>query len=153
VEWFFNQCVQYGVNWDIIGCSYYPYWTGLTAEQAEASINTFQPLFNKPVMIMETGYNWSTNLCDGYTGQLANDGPEPFPSTEEGQKEFLLNCFNALKLVGYGHCLGDLYWDPVFICVSGEGFELGQPNVVDNTTLFNFTGHALPALDAFDYNN
>jgi arabinogalactan endo-1,4-beta-galactosidase len=153
VEWFFNQCVAYGVNWDIIGCSYYPYWTGLTAEQAGASVNTFQPLFNKPVMIMETGYNWSTNLCNGYPGQLANDGPEPFPSTQEGQKEFLLNCFNALKLVGYGHCIGDLYWDPVFICVPGEGWELNQPNVVDNTTLFDFTGHALPALDAFDYNN
>jgi arabinogalactan endo-1,4-beta-galactosidase len=153
VEWFFNQCVAYGVNWDIIGCSYYPYWTGLTAEQAEANINTFQPVFHKPVMIMETGYNWSTNLCNGYPGQLANNGPEPFPSTQEGQKDFLLNCFNALKLAGYGPCISDLYWDPVFICVPGEGWELGQPNVVDNTTLFDFTGHALPALDAFDYNN
>jgi len=153
VEWFFNQCVTSGVNWDIIGCSYYPFWTGLTTEQAEANINTFYPKFNKPVIIMETGYNWSTNRCNGYPGQLANNGPELFPSTPLGQKEFLLNCFNALKRVNHGHCIGDLYWDPIFICVPGLGWELGQPNVVDNTTLFDFTGHALPSLDVFYYNN
>jgi arabinogalactan endo-1,4-beta-galactosidase len=102
---------------------------------------------------METGYNWNTNTCSGYPGQLANDGPEPFPSTALGQKEFMLNCFNALKLVNNGECLGDLYWDPVFICVTGEGWELGQANVVGNTTLFDYNGNALPALDAFNFNN
>ena len=153
VTYFLNQGVSYGVQWDITGCSYYPYWTGLTAEQARDQINSWYPTYNKPVLIMETGYNWSTNLCDGYPGQLANDGPEPFPSTPMGQKEFLLNCFNALKVVSGGHCMGDLYWDPIFICVSGEGWELGQPNIVDNTTLFDFDGHALPSLDAFNFNN
>ena len=56
-------------------------------------------------------------------------------------------------MVNYGECIGDLYWDPIFICVPGEGWELGQPNVVDNTTLFDFTGHALPSLGAFNFNN
>jgi arabinogalactan endo-1,4-beta-galactosidase len=153
VAGFFNQAVSHGVNWDIIGCSYYPFWSGFTAEQARDLINSWYSNFNKPVLIMETGYNWSTNKCDGYPGQLSNNGPEPFPSTPLGQKEFMLNCFNAIKMVNQGHCIGDLYWDPIFICVPGEGWELGQPNVVDNTTLFDFTGHALPVLDAFYYNN
>jgi arabinogalactan endo-1,4-beta-galactosidase len=153
VTWFLNQAVSHGVNWDITGCSYYPFWTGYTAEQARDQINSWYSTYNKPVLIMETGYNWSTNKCDGYPGQLANNGPEPFPSTPLGQKEFMLNCFNAIKMVNQGHCIGDLYWDPIFICVPGEGWELGQPNVVDNTTLFDFTGHALPVLDAFYYNN
>jgi len=153
VTWFFNNAIANGVNWDIIGCSYYPFWTQKTAEQARDMINSWYTNFNKPVLIMETGYNWASNRCDGYTGQLANNGPEPFPSTPLGQKEFLLNCLNAIKMVNQGHCIGDLYWDPIFICVPGEGWELGQPNVVDNTTLFDFTGHALPALDAFNFNN
>jgi arabinogalactan endo-1,4-beta-galactosidase len=153
VTYFFNNCKKYGVNWDVMGCSYYPYWSNLTAEQARDQINSWYADYNKPVLIMETGYNWATNLCDGYAGQLANNGPEPFPSTPLGQKQFMLNCFNALKLVNSGYCLGDLYWDPIFICVPGEGWELAQPNVVDNTTLFNFAGDALPVLDAFYYNN
>jgi arabinogalactan endo-1,4-beta-galactosidase len=153
VTGFFNQAVNYGVQWDVIGCSYYPHWTGLTAEQARDQINSWYATYNKPVLIMETGYNWSTNTCDGVPGQLTDNGPEPFPSTPLGQKEFMLNCFNALKLVNNGYCLGDLYWDPIFICVPGEGWELGQPNAIDNTTLFDFSGHALPVLDAFNYNN
>jgi arabinogalactan endo-1,4-beta-galactosidase len=153
VTYFLNQAAANGVPWDITGCSYYPFWTSLTAEQARDQINADYLAYNKPVFIMETGYNWSTNLCDGYPGQLSNDGPEPFPSTPVGQKEFMMNCLNGVKMVDYGECLGDLYWDPVFICVPNEGWELNQPNIVDNTTLFNFDGLALPALDAFNFNN
>jgi arabinogalactan endo-1,4-beta-galactosidase len=153
VTYFLNQALADGVPWDVTGCSYYPFWTGLTAEQARDQIDTLYSDYKKPVIVMETGYNWNTNTCSGYPGQLANDGPEPFPSTALGQKEFMLNCFNALKLVNNGECLGDLYWDPVFICVTGEGWELGQPNVVGNTTLFDYNGNALPALDAFNFNN
>jgi arabinogalactan endo-1,4-beta-galactosidase len=153
VQWFFNECVANGVQWDIIGCSYYPFWTRLSSEQARTNINQFYPVYNKPVLIMETGYNWSTNCCDGWPGQLSNNGPETFPSTPQGQKNFLLKCFNDLKLVADGHCIGDLYWDPIFICVPGLGWQLGERNVVNNTTLFDFTGHALPSLDALYYNN
>jgi arabinogalactan endo-1,4-beta-galactosidase len=153
VTYFLNQALANGVPWDITGCSYYPFWTSLTAEQARDQIDTDYSTYNKPVLIMETGYNWSSNRCDGYTGQLANDGPEPFPSTPTGQKEFMMNCLNAIKMVNSGECIGDLYWDPIFICVSGEGWELGQPNVVDNETLFDFDGNVLPGIDAFNFNN
>lgn len=102
---------------------------------------------------METGYNWNPTTCDSFGGQLANNGPEPYPSTPQGQKNFLLQCFNDLKLVNDGHCIGDLYWDPVFICVPGQGWANGGRNVVGNTTLFNFTGAVLPSLDAFEFNN
>lgn len=153
ISFFFNRCAANGVSWDVMGCSFYPYWSGLTAEQARDQINSWYATYNKPVLIMETGYNWATNRCDGYPGQLVNNGPEPFPSTPLGQKQFMLNLYNALKLVNGGHCIGDLYWDPVFICVPGEGWELGQANVVDNTTLFDFDGNVLPVLDALNYNN
>lgn len=153
VTFFLNQAVANGVPWDITGCSYYPFWTSLTAEQARDQIDIDYSTYNKPVLLMETGYNWNSNRCDGFTGQLANNGPEPFLSTPTGQKEFMLNCLNAIKLVNNGECIGDLYWDPIFIYVPGEGWELHQPNVVDNSTLFNCSGDVLPALDAFNFNN
>jgi arabinogalactan endo-1,4-beta-galactosidase len=153
VQWFLNGCISNGAALDIVGCSYYPFWTGLTTEQARTNINQIYSAFKKPVLVMETGYNWSTNCCDGWPGQLSNNGPEFFPSTPAGQKSFLLKCFNDLKLVSDGHCIGDLYWDPIFICVPGEGWQLGARNVVDNTTLFDFNGHALSSLDAFNCNN
>ncbi|MDT0319021.1 hypothetical protein RNC47_11810 [Streptomyces sp. DSM 44918] len=45
--------------------------------------------------------------------------------------------------------VGDISWDPVMIPAPGVGWEVGQPNVVSNTTLFDFQGRALPALRAF----
>jgi hypothetical protein len=39
-----------------------------------------------------------------------------------------------LKTANNGRVIGDLYWDPVMIEVSGVGCELGAPNVVSNTT-------------------
>jgi len=153
VNWFFGNLTSRNVNFDVIGCSYYPFWTDLTSSQARAEIDSWYSNFNKPVMIMETGYNWNPTTCNGSSGQLSDNGPEPYPSTPLGQKNFLLQCFNDLKLVADGHCIGDLYWDPVFICVPGQGWQNGAPNVVGNTTLFDFSGSALPSLDAFQFNN
>jgi len=153
VNWYFGQLNSRSVPYDVIGCSYYPFWTNMTTEQARNAINSWQGNFNKPVLIMETGYNWNPTASDGYAGQLSNNGPEVFPSTPLGQKHFMLKLFNDLKRVNGGNCIGDLYWDPVFIAVPGLGWANGGRNVVDNTTLFNFAGHALPSLDAFFYNN
>lgn len=52
-----------------------------------------------------------------------------------------------------GCVLGDVYWDPVMIEVSGVGWELGADNVVSNTTFFDFEGHVNEVLDAYKYNN
>jgi len=152
-QWFINSLTPYNVPFDVIGWDYYPFWNQITCEQARDQVNSWCSSYNKPTFCTETGYNWATNTCTGGGGQLANNGPEPFPSTPQGQKKFLLNCFNALKCITNGLCIGDLYWDPVFIGVPGEGWDLGGGNVVDNTTLFDCSGHALPALDAFQFNN
>jgi arabinogalactan endo-1,4-beta-galactosidase len=97
--------------------------------------------------------SYATNTCDGWLGQLSHNGPEFFPSTPLGQKNFLLKCFNDLKRVNDGNCIGVLYWDPVFICVPGQGWQNGGRNVVGNSTLFDFNGNTLPSLDAFQFNN
>jgi len=153
VNWFFGNLESRGVNYDVVGCSYYPFWHDLTTEQARAAIDSWYANYGKPVMIMETGYRWNETTCNGSLGQLSDNGPEFFPSTPQGHKSFMLKLFNDLKLVADGHCIGDLYWDPVFICVPGQGWQNGAPNVVANTTLFDFDGNALPSLDAYEYNN
>ena len=153
VNYFFGNLQSRSVPFDVIGCSYYPFWTGLTTEQARDAINSWYGNYRKPVLIMETGFRWNPTTCNGSAGQLSTNAPELFPSTPQGHKDFMLKLFNDLKLVTDGHCLGDIYWDPVFICVPGQGWQNGKPNVVANTALFDFTGNALPSWDAFFYNN
>ena len=109
----------------------------------------------KDILIMETGYNWNPTLPNGSGGQLGNNGPYQniYPSSPQGQKDFLLELFNGIKTADNGRLLGDIYWDPVMIAVPGVGWQLGAPNVVANTTLFDFNGNALISLDAFKYNH
>ena len=105
-------------------------------------------------MLMESGYNWNPTLPNGYPGQLSNNGPYDniYPSSPQGQKDFILELFSQIKNCNNGRVIGDLYWDPVMIAVPGVGWELGAPNVVANTTLFDFKGNSLPVLGAFKYN-
>lgn len=154
-DWFFGSCATYGVQYDIIGASYYPFWTKKTVAQIIEWADYVSSKFQKDILIMETGYNWNPTLPDGKAGQLGNNGPYDavYPSSPEGQRDFLYECFNGLKSVANGRIIGDLYWDPVMIEVLGVGWELGADNVVSNTTLFDFSGNALPALKAFKYNN
>jgi arabinogalactan endo-1,4-beta-galactosidase len=153
--WFFGQCREHGLQFDIIGASYYPFWTKKTISQIRAWANYVSAKFNKDIMIMETGYNWNPTILSGEIGQLNNNGPYDavYQSSPAGQRDFLYKCFNGLKTVNNGSVIGDLYWDPVMIAVPGVGWELGGPNAVSNSTLFDFNGNALPALKAFRYNN
>lgn len=152
---FFSSLISAGGKFDIIGASYYPFWTNKTVATIRDWVNTEYPKYNKPFMIMETGFNWSATLPNGSAGQLTNNGPYNtiYPASGENQKDFLYECFNGLKTVNNGVVLGDLYWDPVMIAVPGVGWELGQPNVVSNATIFDFSGNTLPAMKAFLYNN
>jgi arabinogalactan endo-1,4-beta-galactosidase len=154
-DWFFGGCQTYGVSYDVIGASYYPFWTRKTVSQVVEWADYVSSKFGKDIMIMETGYNWNPTLPDGKNGQLSDNGPyDPvYPSSPAGQRDFLYECFNGLKNVNNGRVIGVLYWDPVMIEVPGVGWELGGDNVVSNTTLFDFDGNALTALKAFKFNN
>jgi arabinogalactan endo-1,4-beta-galactosidase len=110
--------------------------------------------YDRDLLIMEAGFNFSPNLPNGYPGQLSDNGPYAASmSSPEGQRAFIDELFGGLKRAG--RVLGVLYWDPVMIETPGTGWALreadGKPgqNVVSNTTLFDFTGRALPVLDVW----
>ena len=89
---------------------------------------------------------------------------DKYPPTPEGQKGFLSDLYNGLKSVNDGACIGAIYWDPLMIHVedhetenaslSGwayrESDDKPDGNVVENTTLFDFDGKALPVLNVTD---
>jgi len=154
-DWYFGELNRSGARYDIIGASYYPFWTKKTTTEIREWANYVSTKFNKDIFILETGYNWNPTLPSGYSGQLSNNGPYEniYPSTPLGQKNFLLELFSEIKKAQNGCIVGCLYWDPIMIEVPGIGWELGAPNVVSNSTLFDFSGNSLEALDAFEYNN
>ena len=151
-KWFFGLMRDYNVDYDIIGVSYYPFWTSLSANDIRVWADKVIDLFDKDMLIVETGYAWNATLPDGNPGQLANNGPYN-EFSKLGQRDFIVDLTNQIKQVKSGRVLGYIYWDPIYIETPGLGWILGGKNYVSNTTLFGFQGEWLPVLDAFKFNN
>ncbi|HEY1394450.1 MAG TPA: glycosyl hydrolase 53 family protein, partial [Methylibium sp.] len=150
----FDQARAHGVDWDVIGASYYPFWTRKTVEQVADFSRATTARYDRDLMIMEAGFNFAPTLPDGWPGQLSDNGPYPASmSSPQGQRDFIDELFNGLKRAG--RVLGVLYWDPIMIDCPGIGWALREgdskpgANVVANTTLFDFKGRALPVLDVW----
>lgn len=150
-DWFDNARRQ-GVRWDVIGSSYYPFWTRKTVAEMAAFCRAVTTRYDCELLVMEAGFNFAPLRADGWPGQLENNGPYPAGmSSPEGQRDFMAELLAAMKATP--RVLGLLYWDPIMIANPKVGWALqegtGQPgpNVVSNTTLFDFQGRALPVLD------
>lgn len=161
--WIMDEAVAAGAV-DVLGASYYPAWSDSTASQcADFCIRMYEK-YNKPVMIMETGFNWNAARKDGYAGQLKDIEAyaDTYPPSIDGHKGYMAELMNELKRAG-DSCAGVLYWDPCMIHVedsqnpksslSGwairESDDKADANVVENTTLFDFDGKAIPSVDVF----
>ncbi len=154
---FFGNCEKYGVDWDIIGTSYYPFWTGLSVDQVLPFFTRMAERFDRDIMVMETGFCFDSLRPDGTPGQLWHSGPYREDCSPELQRDFLIELFNGLKCAGDGRVIGCLYWDPVMVDQRGTGWawleSTGMPeaSLVSNTTLFDFGHRLLPAADAFRF--
>ena len=151
-KWFYGLLRNNTVDFDIIGVSYYPFWSAVNAASIRTWADQVIDMFDKDMLIMETGYAWNATLPGGNPGQLTNNGPYA-EFSKLGQRDFVADLSNQIKQVKSGRLLGYIYWDPVFIETPGLGWIVGGPNVVSNTTLFGFGGESLPVLDAYKYNN
>jgi len=151
---YFDHLRTLRVQYDVIGASYYPFWTRKTVQQVVAFSRAVTARYDKDLFIMEAGFNWTPNLPNGYPGQLSDNGPYPATmSSPEGQRAFMDELLGALRRTD--RVLGLLYWDPVMIATPGIGWAVRDadrkpgPNVVSNATLFDFEGRALPVLDGW----
>jgi len=139
------------VDFDVIGVSFYPYYNAdVSIDTVVNEFNTFVNQYNKDVIVMETGYNFSEKRSDTWEGQLEDNGyyQDIYGETQAGQRAFLTELYAKLKTVAGGRCIGDLYWDPVMItdnvgwAISEDGDWL-QGNVISNSTIFDFNGKAV----------
>lgn len=151
LDWF-GQARKNGVLWDVIGSSYYPFWTKKNVAQMTAFSKAITERFDSDLLVMEAGFNFAPTKPDGWPGQLEHNGPYPASmSSPQGQRDFMAELMGTLKQ--NKRVIGVLYWDPIMIATPGVGWAVREgsgeagPNVVSNTTLFDFKGRALPVLD------
>ena len=151
-RWWFDNAAANGVRYDVIGLSYYPYWHGPLAA-FQANLNDVAARYDKPVVVAETAYPFTTGDDDGWENTVTSAEPYPgYPATPAGQAAFARALTDIVRAVPGGRGLGAFWWEATWTGVKGNGWDPADPtsgNAWENQALFGFDDRALPALRAF----
>ena len=138
---FYTQMRNYGVDYDIIGLSYYPYFHGDLTKLTHALNGVGNSFQDKDIMIVETGYSYKYPVGD-------QDFSSTWPLTYEGQRQFTADLVARLK--PYSKVKGLFWWFPEANEYGLGGNYWTQLHVNDawyNAGLWDHaTGRATPAL-------
>lgn len=167
---------EYGVDYDIFGLSYYPFWDG-TNENMQNVAKNIMDRYGKKVVIAETSYCYTEKDGDGFGNSFdgIEDAVDGYASTVQSQATMIRDICAAANEVGV---LGVFYWEGTWIPVGsgdqdnsalwekyGSGWASSysaeyDPDDAglyyggcswDNQAMFDFTGHPLPSLNVFRY--
>lgn len=137
---FYKKMKDGGVDYDIIGLSYYPIWHNnlLTLESTLQNLEKNYP--DKKIAIVETGYYYVW-----YPTDADYDYTSTYPATPAGQQKFIADL--VTKLNGHSSVMALWYWWPE---ANEYGLDWNTNRVTygwNNTSLFdNSTGKVNPAL-------
>jgi arabinogalactan endo-1,4-beta-galactosidase len=146
VSTFMAHLVDRGVDVDVIGLSYYPWWNGSLA-QLGRTLGLLAARFDTDVLIAETAYPWTLEDADDEPNAVTRAADLPdglrYPPTPAGQASWFEALRTVLADVPGGHGAGLLAWEPGWL--PGVEAASGVGSAYDNTTLFDRAGRALPA--------
>ena len=128
-KWFFDKWNSYGIDYDVIGQSYYPWWHGSLLDLRENLIFMANE-YKKDIMLVEVAYNWRPAEY--------RRKPAPFPETPEGQRQFLDEVHRLVLDTPDNRGKGIFWWEPA---VQGGLRSRG---------FFDNDGNALPVITVFD---
>lgn len=104
---FYNKMKEAGVDYDIIGLSYYPYFHG-ELSKLQTALNSLKSKFaDKEVMVVETGYPYKWEVPGttyNYTWK--------YPYSDAGQNDFTAALVELLK--GFDNVTGVIWWWPEY---------------------------------------
>ena len=158
--WWFDEITKRGVDYDLIGLSYYPYWHG-SMNALQTTMNTISARYDKEVNVVETAYGHTTANADSMPNAF---GPEQeiaggYAATPAGQREYLNDLVTRIQTVPNEKGNGFFYWEPLWYngnvswaTAAGMnylGVQSQTGNEWDNQAMFDFNGQALPSLKAF----
>lgn len=168
--------LNFGVDYDIFGLSYYPFWDG-TNENMQTVAKNIQEKYGKKVMIAETSYCYTSEDGDGCGNSLVgtDDLVDGYAATVQSQATIIRDICEAANEAGV---LGVFYWEGTWIPVGeatadnspiwekyGSGWASSyaadyDPEDAglyyggcswDNQAMFDFDGYPLASLNVFKY--
>jgi arabinogalactan endo-1,4-beta-galactosidase len=150
-RWWFDNAIQRGVPFDLIGVSYYAYWHGTLADLRN-NLNDISDRYDKDVIVVETAYPFTAKEKDFQTNTIKGAGVSGYPLTPQGQEKMLADVMAAVRAVPGGRGLGIFYWDATWTAVGGNGWDPAESlsgNAWENQALFDYENKPLPAMELF----
>lgn len=130
-KYFFDKVVAAGVDFDVIGQSYYPWFHGTMLDLRE-NLAFMAETYQKDIVVAECAYNWRPTEYRNF--------PAPFPESPEGQKAFLQALNQVVMNVPGNRGKGLFWWEAAV-----------SPRVrLASRGMFDGDGNALPVMDVFD---
>ena len=128
-ERFFAKIADYGIPYDIVGISFYP-WSHGTLVDLRANCTFIAEKLEKDVILLETGAYYRPS-------RFFEKGMPPFPETPEGQKQWLEAVNEIVMQTPHSRGKGVFWWEPA----ATRGLV--------TRGYFDEEGNALPVLEAF----
>jgi arabinogalactan endo-1,4-beta-galactosidase len=137
-KWFFDNLLKRGVEFDVIGQSYYPFWHG-TLEDLEKCLVNCASTYKKPVVIVETSFPWALIQND----EKASKEIVGIMPGKEGQVAFVEKLNQVLAKVPDNKGVGIFWW-------AAEYIHVPRVNMAsfDRQSFFDAQGNALPVMNA-----
>ncbi len=140
-EWLAKAFNDNGVkDFDIIGLSYYWAWhKPTTIADAGNTIALLKSKYKKDIIILETGYIWTTQSNDSANNIISEVHPSYAPASPDAQYRWLHDLTTEVKNKGG---IGVCYWEPTWVSTSCNT-QWGKGSHQEHAAFFDFKNNAL----------
>lgn len=148
-QWYYNNLKTQGVNYDVIGISYYYWWHNRSLAELKTDLDALATTFDKDVFIAETAYPFSNGWND-FTNNVVGSGTallNGYDASPAGQLKYLADLRTTIHNVSNNRGIGFCYWSPDWVAYRGPTASNGS--AWENLALFDFTNAALSGWNAF----
>ena len=109
---FYQRFAGYGLHYDVIGYSYYPWWHGNLLELRDNLLSTLEHFPDKDVMLVEVGYRPQVYERENRLPPYPDDG------TDDPRRLFLEAVTQTVLAIPDRRLKGIFWWEPATRCPS-----------------------------------
>jgi len=148
-QYFFDRLFSKGVDFDVIGLSYYTYWHG-PLSQLKNNLDDLAVRYDKEIILVECAYPFTMEYSDG-SGRKRDEKwvHEGYEATPEGQYRYLKDLIQIAKDAPNNRVKGVFYWAPEWMSFRNWDKKPHGVNGWEYLAMFDFDGNALKSFKAF----